>query len=270
MATISATMVKELRDKTGVGMMDCKKALVQAEGDMDLAIEHLRKAGIAKAAKKAGRTAKEGRIVSLVDEGTAVLVEVLCETDFVAKTDDFGQYAGEVAQRAKDDYDTDGDMSAAVSEAESDRLTALIGKIGENMQVRRVVRWESSGAFGSYLHMGGRIGVLVDVTGAADEALLKDICMHIAAFNPRFISPDQVPDEVLEKEKEIAAAQVEGKPANIIGKIVTGKINKWYTESCLTHQPWIRDDKSSLRKAAPGVTITRFVRWEVGEELKAD
>lgn len=267
MADISAAMVKELREKTGVGMMDCKKALTKTNGDMDLAIEELRKAGIAKAEKKAGRTAKEGRVLVLIDGKTAALAEVLCETDFVAKTDDFQAFSEAVIKRVISDFSGDGDLSEAVAEAEKDALTALIGKIGENMQVRRVARWESDGQFGTYLHMGGRIGVLVDVAGNADEELLKDICMHIAAFNPRYVNPGEVPAEVLEKEKEIARAQVQGKPENIIDKIVMGKISKWYTESCLTHQPWIRDDKTTLAKVSPGVTVKRFLRWQVGEEL---
>lgn len=267
MANISAKMVKELRDQTGVGMMDCKRALEAADGDMTKAIEHLRKAGMAKAAKKAGRTANEGRIVSFIDGGTGVLAEVLCETDFVAKTDAFQDFARSLVQRVAADFDGDGDISAEVAEAFQGELTELIGKIGENMQVRRVVRWTTDGRLGSYLHMGGRIGVMVDVQGSDDDALLSDICMHVAAFSPRFISPADVSEETLAKEKEIAAAQVEGKPAHIIDKIVMGKINKWYAETCLTNQPWIRDDKSTLAKVAPNVTVSRFVRWQVGEAL---
>ncbi len=266
MATISAALVKELRDKTGVGMMDCKKALVKTDGDMELAIEELRKAGIAKAAKKAGRTAKEGRIVALVREDVAVLVEILCETDFVAKTDDFQAFADSVAARTLAG-DEDGDVSDGVAAREQAALTALIGKVGENMQIRRALRWQSGGQLASYLHMGGRIGVLVDVEGEVDAGLARDICMHIAAFSPRFVSPDEIPAEVIEKEKEIAAAQVQGKPENIIGKIVTGKLNKWYTETCLIRQPWLRDDKSCLAKFAPNARVKRFVRWQIGEEI---
>ena len=267
MAAISASMVKELRDRTGVGMMDCRKALETAGGDTELAIEHLRKAGIAKAATKAGRAAKEGRLFSVIRDGAGVLAEVLCETDFVVKTAEFQSFAAAVAEEALTSFQQDGDISVAYGELIRGRLTDLIGKIGENMQVRRVLRWQTKGQLGAYLHMGGKIGVMVDVEGPADKALLSDICMHIAAFSPQYIGPQQVPAEIVAKEKEIAAAQVEGKPANIVEKIVLGKINKWYTDVCLLQQPWIRDDKTSLAKIAPGITVKRFVRWQVGEAL---
>lgn len=265
MAVISASMVKDLRDRTGVGMMDCRKALEAANGDVELAIEHLRKAGIAKAATKAGRSAKEGRLVSLIRDGAGVLAEVLCETDFVAKTGEFQAFAAGVAEKALTGSAADGDISAATAEALRTPLAELVGKIGENMQIRRVVRWQTAGQLGSYLHLGGKIGVLVDVEGPADKALLADICMHIAAFSPQYVAPAGVPETVLVKEREIAAAQVQGKPANIVDKIVAGKIQKWYSEVCLTQQPWIRDDKKSLAQIAPQVTVKRFVRWQVGE-----
>ena len=265
MAAISASMVKELRDRTGVGMMDCRKALESAAGDMELAIEHLRKSGMAKAATKAGRTAKEGRLVSLIQDGAGVLAEILCETDFVAKTDEFQAFGASVAAKALTGQTADGDVSAPVNDVIRDTLNGLIGKIGENMQVRRVLRWQ--GQLGAYLHMGGKIGVMVEVDGPADKALLSDICMHIAAFSPQYVGPQDVPAAVIAKEKEIAAAQVEGKPAAIVEKIVMGKINKWYSEVCLAQQPWIRDDKTSLAKVAPQVKVKRFVRWQVGEAL---
>ena len=143
----------------------------------------------------------------------------------------------------------------------------MIATIGENMQVRRAARWESNGVVASYLHQGGRIGVMIDVEGDDDQELLNDICMHIAAFKPQFIASEDIPDEVIAKEKEIAAAQMAGKPAEIIDKIVIGKINKWYSEVCLLQQPWVRDDKSSLSKLKPNLQVKRFLRWEVGEEL---
>jgi elongation factor Ts len=267
MAVISASMVKELRDRTGVGMMDCRKALETANGDLELAIEHLRKAGIAKAATKAGRSAKEGRLVSLIRDGAGVLAEVLCETDFVAKTGEFQAFAAAVAEKALTGFPQDGDISAATAEALHGPLTQLIGKIGENMQIRRVLRWQTAGQLGSYLHMGGRIGVLIEVEGQADRALVADICMHVAAFSPQYVCPKCVPEQVLAKEREIAAAQVQGKPANIVDKIVVDKVNKWYTEVCLTQQPWIRDDKKTLAQIAPQVTVKRFVRWQVGEAV---
>lgn len=267
MAAVSASMVKELRDRTGVGMMDCRKALETAGGDTELAIEHLRKSGVAKAATKAGRTAKEGRLVSVIRGGVGVLAEVLCETDFVAKTDEFQAFTASVTEQALTLFTQDGDLSVAFGEHIRGPLSELIGKIGENMQVRRVLRWQSAGQVGTYLHMGGKIGVMVEVEGPADKALLGDICMHIAAFSPQYVDPSQVPASVVAKEKEIAAAQVEGKPANMVDKIVAGKIGKWYTEVCLLQQPWIRDDKTALAKVAPQVTVKRFVRWQVGEAL---
>ena len=267
MAAISASMVKELRDRTGVGMMDCRKALEAAAGDLELAIEHLRKAGVAKAATKVGRAAKEGRLVSLIRDGAGALAEILCETDFVAKTNEFQSFAAAVAEKALSSSPADGDISAALAESIRAPLTELIGKIGENMQVRRVLRWNASGQLATYLHMGGKIGVMIEVEGPADKALLADICMHIAAFSPQFIAPANIPAAVIAKEKEIAAAQVEGKPANILEKIVAGKVSKWYADVCLMQQPWIRDDKTSLAKVAPQITVKRFVRWVVGEAL---
>jgi len=267
MTTISAQMVKQLRGKTDAGMMACKKALIEANGDMDTAIECLRKAGLAKAAKKAGRVAKEGAIVSFIADGVGAMAEVLCETDFVAKTDKFREFTGTTIERIARDCGGDGDISEAVAEAEKDRLVGMVSVIGENMQIRRACRWQTDAVLGSYLHMGGKIGVMIDASGCDDPDILNDVCMHIAAFSPRFIVPEDVPEDVLAKEQEIAAAQVEGKPEHIIGKIVMGKIGKWYTESCLMKQPWIRDDKTCLGKLAPGLKIKRFVRWQIGEEL---
>ncbi|OGV68291.1 MAG: translation elongation factor Ts [Lentisphaerae bacterium RIFOXYB12_FULL_65_16] len=267
MATITAEMVRELREKTGVGMMDCKKALTDADGDMTKAVEGLRKAGMAKAEKKATRTAKEGRVVVSMDKNVVALVEVLCETDFVATNEKFQAYEKALAQRVATSYSVDGDLSAQVVAAEKGALADLINVLGENIQVRRVIRWQTDGAFACYMHMGGKIGVLIDAAGETDPKLLSDACMHIAAFSPRFVGPADVPAEVLAKEKEIAAAQVGDKPANMIEKIVTGKISKWYNESCLMLQPWIRDDKKSLTKVAPNLKVKRFVRWQVGESV---
>ncbi len=269
MAAITAQMVKALREKTGAGMMDCKKALTESGGDMDGAIEILRKSGMAKAAKKVGRTTNEGVIASRIDGGVAVLAEVLCETDFVARTDAFRKYTEDLLARVLNDWDGDGDLSAEAAAKETEAIGELVAQVGENVAVRRVVRWTSEdGKFAAYLHGGGRIGVLIEVAGEASDELMNDICMHIAAFAPRYIAPESVPAEVLAKEKEIAAAQVQGKPANIIDKIVAGKINKWYTEVCLVRQPWLRDDKSTLAKVAPGITVRRFLRWQVGEDLE--
>lgn len=266
MATISAKIVKELRDKTDAGMMDCKKALVEADGDMDKAVDILRKSGIAKAEKKSGRAVKEGKIISHIADGVGVLIEALCETDFVATNEKFIEYVTEVASKTAA-LSVDGDVSEEVAASENAALTKLIATIGENMQLRRSIRWATAGKCASYLHMGGRIGVLVDVEGDVDEETLTSLCMHIAAFKPQYVSSDEIPAALLEKEQEIARSQMEGKPENIIDKIIMGKINKWYKEICLNNQPWIRDDKMSVTKANPGMTIKRFIRWEIGEEL---
>ena len=146
-------------------------------------------------------------------------------------------------------------------------MISLISTIGENMQLRRATKWQTSGKVGTYLHMGGRIGVMVEVDGEIAEDVLADLCMHIAAFNPQFINPEDIPADVVAKEKEIAAAQLAGKPENIIEKILVGKLNKWYTEVCVTKQPWLKDDKSCFAKVAPQAQIKRFIRWQVGEEL---
>jgi elongation factor Ts len=267
MPEITAKMVKELRDRTDAGMMDCKKALTEAAGDMDQAIDFLRKAGITKAAKKSGRAATEGRVVIEIADGSAVAVEVLCETDFVAKSNAFMEYSQDLAKRILADYNGEQDLTGKLMESETERIGELVSKIGENIQVRRAVRWESDAGFAAYLHMGGKIGVMVEVAGETDDELSNDICMHVAAFNPRYVEPGQIDDEAIEKEREIACAQVEGKPKNIIDKIVDGKINKWYTEVCLTKQPWLRDDKQTLEKVAPKAQVRRFIRWQVGEEL---
>jgi len=202
-----------------------------------------------------------------VDGQVGTLIEVLCESDFVAKNEKFTSFVTEAAQRAITDFSHDGDISETIARAESDNLTEMIGALGENMYMRRAVRWETKGRLKGYMHMGGKIGVLVDVEGDTDAETLKDISMHIAAFKPEFVSPDDIPEERIEKEKEIAAAQVSDKPAHIIDNIVNGKMQKWYSEVCLTKQPWLRDEKSCLEDVAPQARVQRFLRWEAGEEL---
>lgn len=264
MTQISAKLVKELREKTGAGMMDCKKALTKANGNLSDAIDELRKSGIAKAEKKAGRSAKEGMIVSKIADDAGVLAEVLCETDFVAKNEKFIAYTKDIVEKI---YQTneEGDVSEKINEIEKDSIVSMIATIGENMQIRRAARW--NGKCTSYLHMGGRIGVMIETEGDADKTILNDICMHIAAFNPHYVCPTEIPEQIIEKEKEIHSAQLEGKPTEIIDKILVGKIQKWYREVCLNKQPWIRDDKLSTEKAHPGIKVKRFIRWQVGEEL---
>lgn len=269
MATITAEMVKNLREKTGAGMMDCKKALEDAGGSLDGAVEALRKSGILKAERKSGRATKEGLIFTCVDGKCGAFVEIVCETDFVARNEKFKAYGAALARQvATTLVGQDGDVTAAVAEAEKAAMVELVAVIGENMQIRRVVRWQTAdGALASYVHMGGKITVLIEAAGESTPTLLNDICMHVAAFSPQYVGPESVPAAVLAKEKEIAAAQVTGKPANIMDKIVIGKIAKWYAELCLMQQPWLRDDKSCLAKVAPGLKVRRFVRWQVGESV---
>ena len=268
MAAITAKMVSELREKTGAGMMDCKKALVAADGDFDLAIENLRKSGAAKAEKKSGRATNQGKVLTAIQPGRASIVEVLCETDFAAKTDKFTNLVKSMADAALK-LAGDGDVCAALNEAEKENLTNHIATIGENMQLRRAEKWEGT-TFVSYHHDGGRVTVLAEVEGETDPEVLNDLCLHIAAFSPRYISSADVPADVIAKEKEIAAAadpKLAGKPAEMLDKILAGKIRKFFSEVCLVDQPWVKDDKTTLAKMKPNLKVKRFVRWEVGEEL---
>jgi elongation factor Ts len=273
---ITAGLVKELRERTGAGMMECKKALVETNGDIDAAIELMRKSGAAKADKKAGRTAAEGLIVFKVsDDGkTAVMVEVNCETDFVAKGDDFIDFSSAVAQLALDKAPSDIDALLALpmpsGETVAEATKNLIAKIGENMTVRRFVRRTTDGVLGNYLH-GTRIGVLVDLQGGKEE-LAKDIAMHIAASKPACVSEADVPAEMIEKEKEIFAAQAaeSGKPAEIIEKMVQGRIKKFLKEVTLLGQPFVKDPDQTVEQLlkSAGATVVGFDRLEVGEGIE--
>ncbi len=276
--SITASMVKELRERTGAGMMECKKALVETDGDLDAAAEVLRKSGQAKADKKAGRVAADGRIVIAEDAGKAVIVEVNSETDFVAKDENFVAFAEAVAQAALASGATD--AAALVSEKLADgrsieeARTELIQKVGENIGVRRVEQVASGGALASYSH-GARIGTVVALEGG-DEALARDIAMHVAAMNPQYVSEADVPAETLERERRILTEQAQdsGKPAEIIEKMVTGRVNKFLKEITLLGQPFVKDDSVTVAKLLKGAnaTITACVRFEVGEgiEKKAD
>ncbi|MEJ2575766.1 MAG: translation elongation factor Ts [Gammaproteobacteria bacterium] len=275
---ITAALVKELRERTGAGMMECKKALVETGGDIDAAIELMRKSGQAKAAKKAGRTAAEGVIVVKAsdDRSKAVMVEVNCETDFVAKDDNFSSFADAVAERVLDGdaVDVDTLMSQPLHEGEETTIEearqALIAKIGENMSVRRFVRLTSTGTLASYLH-GVRIGVLVDLEGG-DAQLGRDLAMHIAASNPLCVSEDEVDPDTLAKEREIAQAQADesGKPADIVQKMVDGRIRKWLTEVTLLGQPFVKDPDTKIGKLLKdqGAKVVAFRRFEVGEGIE--
>jgi elongation factor Ts len=270
---VDAARVKELRERTGAGMMDCKKALVEASGDLDLASELLRKAGQAKADKKASRIAAEGAIVVAGEGARQVLVEVNSETDFVAKDEHFRQFALDVAQRALDHAPADVAGLLALEQAgqtlEQTRQE-LVAKVGENIAVRRFEIVRSDATVGSYVHMN-RIGVIVELTGG-DEALARDLAMQIAAAAPRYIGPDDVPQDELAKEREILAAQTaqEGKPEAIVAKIVEGRIKKFLDEVTLLGQPFVKDPDRRVRDllSAHGATVRRFWRYELGEGIE--
>ena len=272
---ITAAMIKELRERTGVGMMDCKKALTQAGGDIDLAIETLRKKGAATAEKKAGRIAAEGIIVSARNDSASVLVEVNCETDFVAKDDSFKRFCSEVADAVLRDAPVDVGSIAALElaggEAVETARQELIIRIGENISIRRFARFEAqSGLISRYLH-GSRIGVLVKMSGGDDE-LGRDIAMHVAASRPLCISEDEMDSAVLEKEKEIISAQAaaSGKSADIIEKMVAGRIRKFLKENTLSGQPFVKNTEQTVGQllTAKGVSALQMVRLEVGEGLE--
>ncbi len=277
MAAISAAQVKELRERTGAGMMECKKALVETEGDLDLAIEHMRKSGLAKADKKAGRTAAEGMIMARTsDDGKrAALVEINCETDFVAKNEDFQAFTLAVVDLIleQDPADIEAVLNSTLSEGQTvdERRRQLVAKIGENIAVRRFERYATeNGTLSAYLH-GGRIGVLVDL-GGGDADLAKDIAMHVAASNPAYGASDEVPQDVLDKEKEILVAQARdsGKPDNIIDKMVEGRLRKFLAEITLLGQPFVKDPDQSVEKLlkAQDAVVRRFVRLELGEGIE--
>ncbi len=275
---ITASMVKELRERTGSGMMECKKALQEADGDIDVAIENMRKSGLAKADKKSGRVAAEGRVVIEISEDgkSAAVVEVNCETDFVSGGDDFLSFVQAVAKTALANKPADiaalSDTTLdGASETVEEARKAKVAKIGENIQLRRFELLETeTGSFGSYLH-GARMGVLVDMTNGNDE-LIKDIAMHIAASNPLCVSEDEVPADVLEKEKEILRAQAleSGKPADIVEKMLTGRIRKYLAEITLLGQSFVKDPDKTVETllSDAGATVNKFVRYEVGEGIE--
>lgn len=273
---ISAAMVKELRERTGAGMMECKNALVETNGDLEAAIEQMRKSGMAKADKKAGRTAADGLIAIKVsdDAKKAAIVEVNCETDFVAKGDDFINFANHIAQSALDNQPADLDALLALpghdaSSIEESRK-ALISKLGENMNVRRFQLINAKGSVSSYMH-GARIGVVIDVEGG-DDALGKDLAMHIAASRPLCVSESEIDPELIAKEREIFTAQAaeSGKPAEIVEKMVDGRVKKYLKENTLVGQPFVKDPDQTveqlLKKA--GASVASFVRIEVGEGIE--
>jgi len=273
--SITAAQVKELRERTGAGMMECKKALVETSGDMESAVEHLRKSGLAKADKKASRVAAEGAVVEASSGDLSVLVEVNSETDFVAKDDNFRNFAEEVARLALESSDVDELMGKGMASGSTveDARQQLVSKVGENVQVRRLAHMKADGgAVGTYIH-GGRIGVMVSVSGG-DEALARDIAMHVAALNPEFRDVADVPAEVLAKEKDILASQAaeSGKPADIVEKMVQGRLNKRLAEITLTGQPFVKDGDVTVAQLLKdkGASVTAFIRLEVGEGIEKE
>ena len=269
---VTAALVKELRERTGAGMLDCKKALVETDGDIELAIENMRKSGQAKAAKKAGRIAAEGVILTKVEGGRATMLELNCETDFVARDEGFLKFGNELLEVAAanniNDIDSlnDAELNGVkVSEARD----TLVAKIGENISPRRVINVEGD-TLGAYIH-GGRIGVISILSGG-DEALAKDIAMHVAAASPQFVKPENVPAEVVEKAKEIQIeiAIQSGKPAEIAEKMVAGRMKKFTGEVSLTGQPFVKDPSISVAELlkSNSADVINFVRFEVGEGIE--
>ncbi|MBI0578485.1 elongation factor Ts [Neobacillus cucumis] len=275
---VTAQMVKELREKTGAGMMDCKKALTETNGDMDKAIDYLREKGIAKAAKKADRIAAEGTTYILTEGNEAVILEVNSETDFVAKNEGFQTLVKELAEHLLKN------KPATVEEAAeqkmengatvSEHINAAIAKIGEKLSLRRfvIVSKSDNDAFGAYLHMGGRIGVLSVLEGTTDASAAKDVSMHIAALNPKYVSRDQVSQEEVEREREILTQQAlnEGKPENIVAKMVEGRLGKYFEDVCVLDQAFVKNPDQKVRQfvESKGATVREFIRYEVGEGIE--
>ncbi|HDK7859823.1 TPA: elongation factor Ts [Staphylococcus aureus] len=278
MATISAKLVKELREKTGAGMMDCKKALTETDGDIDKAIDYLREKGIAKAAKKADRIAAEGLVHVETKGNDAVIVEINSETDFVARNEGFQELVKEIANQV---LDTKAETVEALMETTlpngksvDERIKEAISTIGEKLSVRRfAIRTKTDNdAFGAYLHMGGRIGVLTVVEGSTDEEAARDVAMHIAAINPKYVSSEQVSEEEINHEREVLKQQAlnEGKPENIVEKMVEGRLRKYLQEICAVDQDFVKNPDVTLEAflKTKGGKLVDFVRYEVGEGME--
>ncbi|HCG2262647.1 TPA: elongation factor Ts [Staphylococcus aureus] len=278
MATISAKLVKELREKTGAGMMDCKKALTETDGDIDKAIDYLREKGIAKAAKKADRIAAEGLVHVETKCNDAVIVEINSETDFVARNEGFQELVKEIANQV---LDTKAETVEALMETTlpngksvDERIKEAISTIGEKLSVRRfAIRTKTDNdAFGAYLHMGGRIGVLTVVEGSTDEEAARDVAMHIAAINPKYVSSEQVSEEEINHEREVLKQQAlnEGKPENIVEKMVEGRLRKYLQEICAVDQDFVKNPDVTVEAflKTKGGKLVDFVRYEVGEGME--
>ncbi|HDH5777118.1 TPA: elongation factor Ts [Staphylococcus aureus] len=278
MATISAKLVKELRKKTGAGMMDCKKALTETDGDIDKAIDYLREKGIAKAAKKADRIAAEGLVHVETKGNDAVIVEINSETDFVARNEGFQELVKEIANQV---LDTKAETVEALMETTlpngksvDERIKEAISTIGEKLSVRRfAIRTKTDNdAFGAYLHIGGRIGVLTVVEGSTDEEAARDVAMHIAAINPKYVSSEQVSEEEINHEREVLKQQAlnEGKPENIVEKMVEGRLRKYLQEICAVDQDFVKNPDVTVEAflKTKGGKLVDFVRYEVGEGME--
>ncbi|HCY0934706.1 translation elongation factor Ts [Staphylococcus aureus] len=278
MATISAKLVKELREKTGAGMMDCKKALTETDGDIDKAIDYLREKGIAKAAKKADRIAAEGLVHVETKGNDAVIVEINSETDFVARNEGFQELVKEIANQVLDTKaeTVEALMKTTLPNGKSvdERIKEAISTIGEKLSVRRfAIRTKTDNdAFGAYLHMGGRIGVLTVVEGSTDEEAARDVAMHIAAINPKYVSSEQVSEEEINHEREVLKQQAlnEGKPENIVEKMVEGRLRKYLQEICAVDQDFVKNPDVTVEAflKTKGGKLVDFVRYEVGEGME--
>ena len=271
MSAISASQVKELREKTGLGLMDCKKALEGANGDMDLAIEELRKTSGVKASKKSGRSAADGLIAIESKEQNIFMIEVNCETDFVARDDSFVSFTKETLQNFSDNPDSS--LEDLLDKGIEDDREKLVQKLGENIVVRRVSKTDSSSTVGSYLHSNQKIGCIISLDGG-NESLANDIAMHAAATDPMAISPSDIPEEIVAKEKEIFKAQSEesGKPPEIIEKMIEGKVSKFLAEVSLTEQDFVKDPNVKISQLLKDndANILSFTRYEVGEGIEVE
>lgn len=276
---ISAKMVKELREKTGAGMMDCKKALTATDGDVDSAIDFLREKGIAKAEKKSDRIAAEGLAHIVTEDNRAVIVEVNSETDFVSKNENFIKMVDKIARHILNNKPDSVDAALEQSfDGTEDTLKGFINsqiaKIGEKISLRRfaIVEGGENEAFGAYIHMGGRIGVLSILTGTKDEQVAKDVAMHAAALNPKFVRREEVSEDEVNREREVLKQQAmnEGKPEKIVDKMVEGRLGKFFEETCLNEQAFVKDSDQKVGKyvSSKGAEIKTFFRYEVGEGME--
>jgi len=282
MTAITPGMIKELRERTGVGMGKCKEALEEAKGDMELAIANLRKAGMASAVKKEGRETKEGMIGTAENGPVVAVVEVNAETDFVVKNDRFREFLNNIAQEVAKTNPASLDAFLQQKYSKEPAITidqyraTIVQTIGENIQIRRVLTLKKADdkSIGIYSHLGGKIVTAVELIGSgSEEALAKDIAMHTAAAAPEYLSPEKVPQEVINNEKDIARAQIAGKPANIVDKIVEGKVNAYYDTNCLIKQKYIRDDSITIadlvnkraKETGKPLVVANFIRWTVGQ-----